>query len=196
MLQQLEQIPYVKDLVKRLRRNPYLRNVCVYGERAPCEAHSRAVLGWKVHRAVIRAKLEPYLGFLHSVQYGKPSMVCDLQELYRYLVDDFVTQYCQDLKEKDFTVKNESVSRKRKGKREYLNDSRTRQLMKKLNGYFEDKVEVPRIMVGKRQTIETLINEEALLLGKFLREEREKWVPRISLPSHENFMEKTGEKHL
>jgi hypothetical protein len=39
MLRQLEQIPYVKDLVKRLRRNPYLRKVCGYGERAPCEAH-------------------------------------------------------------------------------------------------------------------------------------------------------------
>jgi len=38
---------------------------------------------WKVHRVIIRAKLEPYLGFLHSVQYGKPSLVCDLQELYR-----------------------------------------------------------------------------------------------------------------
>ena len=76
---------------------------------------------WKVHRAVIRAKMEPYLGFLHSVQVGKPSLVCDLQELYRYLVDDFVVQFCQSLKEKDFMVKSESVSRKRKGKREYLN---------------------------------------------------------------------------
>ncbi len=45
------------------------------------------VLQWKVHRAIIRAKIEPYLGFLHSVQVGKPSLVCDLQELYRYLVD-------------------------------------------------------------------------------------------------------------
>jgi hypothetical protein len=39
MLRQIEQIPYVKDLVKRLRRNPYLRKVCGYGSRAPCEAH-------------------------------------------------------------------------------------------------------------------------------------------------------------
>jgi hypothetical protein len=39
LLRQLEQIPYVKDLVKRLRRNPYLRRVCGYGDRAPCEAH-------------------------------------------------------------------------------------------------------------------------------------------------------------
>jgi len=31
----------------------------------------------------------------------------------------------------------------------------------------------------KRQTLETLINEEALLLAKFLREERKDWNPRI-----------------
>jgi CRISPR-associated protein Cas1 len=52
------------------------------------------VLSWKVHRALIKAKLEPYLGFLHSVQFGKPSLVCDFQELYRYLIDDFLIQYC------------------------------------------------------------------------------------------------------
>ena len=39
MLRQLEQIPYVKDLSKRLRRDPSLRQVCGYGKRAPCEAH-------------------------------------------------------------------------------------------------------------------------------------------------------------
>ena len=39
MLRQLLQIPYVKDLVKRLRRNLYLRRVCGYGDRAPTEAH-------------------------------------------------------------------------------------------------------------------------------------------------------------
>ena len=39
MLRQLLQIPYMKDLVKRLRRNPYLRRVCGCGDRAPCEAH-------------------------------------------------------------------------------------------------------------------------------------------------------------
>ena len=33
------------------------------------------LLAWKVHRALINAKLEPYLGFLHSEQYGKASLV-------------------------------------------------------------------------------------------------------------------------
>ena len=129
--------------------------------------------------ALIKAKLEPYLGFLHSTQFGKPSLVCDFQELYRYLIDDFLIQYCKKLREKDFTVKTETLSRMKKGKREYLNDIQTRDLANQLNGYFESRVEIPRIRVGRRQTIETLINEEAFLLGKFLREERKEWRPRI-----------------
>jgi hypothetical protein len=39
MLRQLEQIPYVKDLVKRLRRNKDMRSACGYGSKAPTEAH-------------------------------------------------------------------------------------------------------------------------------------------------------------
>jgi NADPH-dependent 2,4-dienoyl-CoA reductase/sulfur reductase-like enzyme len=45
----------------------------------------------------------------------------------------------------------------------------------------EMMVEIPRIRVGKRQTIETLINEEALLFAKYLRDERETWIPRIAI---------------
>jgi hypothetical protein len=40
-------------------------------------------------------------------------------------------------------------------------------------------VEIPRIRVGRRQTIETLINEEALLFAKYLRDERKEWIPRV-----------------
>jgi len=39
MLRQLEQIPYVKDLVKRLRRYREMRSACGYGEKVPTEAH-------------------------------------------------------------------------------------------------------------------------------------------------------------
>lgn len=137
------------------------------------------MLSWKVHRALIKAKLEPYLGFLHSTQFGKPSLVCDFQELYRHLMDDFLIHYCQNLRKKDLIVKTENVSRKRKGKREYLNDIKTRHLMNDLNNYFEETIEIPRIRVGKKQTIETLINEEALLFAKYLRNEGAEWTPRI-----------------
>jgi hypothetical protein len=51
--------------------------------------------------------------------------------------------------------------------------------MKHLSEYFESKVEIPRIKIGKVQTIETLINEEALLFTKYLRGELSTWIPRI-----------------
>ena len=140
------------------------------------------ILSWKVHRALIKARLDRYLGFLHSVQFNKPSLACDFQELHRYLIDDFLIKYCQELKRKDFIVKSEVLSRKRKGKREYLNNSLTRDLMRRLYRYFEVEVEVPRVRIGKRQTIETLISEEALLLAQYIRNEKEAWIPRIAVP--------------
>jgi len=51
--------------------------------------------------------------------------------------------------------------------------------MKKLELSFQSTIEIPRIKAGKKQTIETLINEEALILAMFLRNERKKWNPRI-----------------
>jgi CRISPR-associated protein Cas1 len=139
------------------------------------------ILSWKVQHALIKAKLEPYLGFLHSITKGKPSLICDFQELYRYLVEDFVIQFCRNLQKKDFIMKTEDFSAKRKGKREYLNDSLTHGLIKSLNEYFQTKIEIPRIRVGKRQEIETLINEEAMLLGMYLRNEKKDWIPRIGI---------------
>ena len=40
MLRQLLQIPYIKDLSKRLRRDPYLRRACGYGRQAPAKPTS------------------------------------------------------------------------------------------------------------------------------------------------------------
>jgi hypothetical protein len=73
--------------------------------------------------------------------------------------------------------------RAQKGKHEYLNNAETRRMMNELKGFFESKVEIPLIRHGKKQRIETLINEEALLLAKYLRKENKTWTPRIALVS-------------
>jgi CRISPR-associated protein Cas1 len=127
------------------------------------------VLSWKVHIALVKAKLEPFLGNLHSLAWGKPSLVCDFVELYRYLMDDFVIQYARRLKPRDFTLKAEDFSSNRKGKREYLNDSMTWGFMKSLNEYFLTEVRIPRYRMGNGQEPETLIQEEAMLFAKYLR---------------------------
>jgi hypothetical protein len=53
-------------------------------------------------------------------------------------------------------------------------------LRARLHGLFNRYVEIPRIKHGKKQTLDTLINEEALLLAKFLRNERKDWTPRLA----------------
>jgi hypothetical protein len=94
-------------------------------------------------------------------------------------MDDFLINYCQSFRVKDFVVKTEDMTRNKKGKRVYLNDVQTRNLMTRLNEFFELYVEIPRMRVGKKQTIETLINEEALLFAQFLRHENQMWIPKI-----------------
>ena len=133
-----------------------------------------------MQHALIKAKLEPYLGFLQSNAKGKPSLICDFQELHRYVIDDFVIEYCRKLRKEDFAIKTEGFSTKRKGKREYVNDLKTYDSVNRLNEYFQRKVKVPRIRMGDKQELETLINEEASSLAMFLRNERQSWKPRIS----------------
>jgi CRISP-associated protein Cas1 len=137
------------------------------------------VLECRVHKALLKAKLEPYLGFLHSVQHGKPSLVCDFQELYRYLIDDFLIERCQKLRKKDFVLVTDFMMHLKMGKKIHLKEFETESLAEDLNAFFNRMVNIERIKVGKWQTIDTLISEEALLFAKYLRNEWKDWNPRI-----------------
>src|SRR4030067_717556 len=71
MLRQLEQIPYVKDLVKRLRRSKDMRSACGYESKVPTEAHFsqmkkrigvegfQAIEAWLRHEALRLRKSQP-----------------------------------------------------------------------------------------------------------------------------------------
>lgn len=92
---------------------------------------------------------------------------------------DLVLAYARNLKPKDFKLKSENFSSTRKGKRQYLNDKMQREFLKTIEAYFITKVSIPRIKMGKRQEVETLISEEAFLFARYLRGERPTWRPRI-----------------
>ena len=137
------------------------------------------VLKCRIHKAILKAKLEPYLGFLHSTQFGKPSLVCDVQELYRYLIDDFLIERRNKFHKKDFVIVTDFMMHLKMGKKIHLCEYETDELAEDLNNLFEKTVEIPRIKHGNRQTLDTLISEEALLLAKYLRNELKEWKPRI-----------------
>ena len=95
------------------------------------------ILKCRVHKALLRAKLEPYLGFLHSIQYSKPSLVCDFQEIYRYLIDDCLIERCKKLRKKDFVVVTDFMMRLKMGKKIHLCEYEADRLADGLNGLFE-----------------------------------------------------------
>jgi hypothetical protein len=66
------------------------------------------------------------------------------------------------------------------GKRIHLIEYETGDLAEGLNQLFDSEVGVPRMSArGSKQTLDTLINEEALLLAKFLVRAKNKWQVRI-----------------
>jgi len=67
------------------------------------------------------------------------------------------------------------------GKKIHLKEFETNELAEDLNTLFDRMVNVERIKVGNRQTIDTLISEEALLFAKYLRNEKRGWIPRIGI---------------
>lgn len=137
------------------------------------------LLFWKCYRALSKAHLETHLGFVHILLYGRPSLVCDFEEIYRYLIDDFLIGYCKGLKSKDFIAQTDTFNGK-KGKRIYLNKTKTDELTNRLHSYFKGEVNVPRKNRGLRQETESLINEEGFQFAKYLRGERSTWIPRIA----------------
>jgi len=65
-----------------------------------------SVMDSEVRRVVNSLGLENSIGFLHEIKESRASLICDLQELYRWLVDLAIIQLLEEkkLKKKDFIV--------------------------------------------------------------------------------------------
>ncbi len=95
------------------------------------------------------------------------------------MIDDFLIERCRKLRKKDFVLVTDFMMHLKMGKKIHLKECETDSLAEDLNAFFDRMVDIERIKVGKRQSIDTLISEEALLLAKYLRNERKVWNPRI-----------------
>jgi len=124
------------------------------------------ILKGEVYKAILAAHLDPYLGYLHSIQFAKPSLVCDVQEIFRALVEDFLLTYHQNLEPGSF---------KQKGKRTFLKPKL--KLILEINRLFKKKIPYVRRNYSKLTTIRTVINEEPIKLAQFLRGDRANYKP-------------------
>ena len=63
---------------------------------------------------------------------AKPSLVCDIQEIFRGLIDEFLIEYSQKLTEDDFENKNGRM---------FLKQKERYKMIKAINELFDKRIE-------------------------------------------------------
>ena len=131
------------------------------------------VLKWEVYKAIINAHLDPYLGFLHSIQHSKPSLVCDLQEPYRPIIDGFLIEYISKLEKKDL-----EAHYKGRKPRIFLKHGESSKFISELNLLLDNMIDKQRSRkFGSSSKITTIIREDTEKLAGFFRGNAKNWVP-------------------
>jgi CRISPR/Cas system-associated endonuclease Cas1 len=111
---------------------------------------------------------------MHSIQPQKPSFVCDFMEIYRYLIDYFIIEYCNKNKDLLFVLNYQ-----KNGQRLFAGKAETKKFIDALHEFLHQHVAMARFRQGSRQQIETLISEEAFLFAQYIRGEKSTWKRRI-----------------
>ncbi|MGD9581712.1 MAG: CRISPR-associated endonuclease Cas1 [Vampirovibrionia bacterium] len=118
------------------------------------------VLYSKVEKACLIAGLDPYVGFLHADNYNKKSLVFDIIELYRDLIDQTVVYLFTGKKVKDSFFDAYSTGMT-------LNKSGKETLIKAINEAFDDTVRyknkniknIDKIQFDCHEIAQTLLKE-------------------------------------
>jgi CRISPR-associated protein Cas1 len=121
------------------------------------------VLKAECFRACYKARLDPYLGYLHAPKHGKPALVCDLQELYRTDIDLFV------LANRDSIRFDKMVDY---GGRMFLSSEASLDLILRLNEFFSEVIDT-KIPYGtaSKYARRTIIKFQARNIAQYLRKE-------------------------
>jgi len=126
----------------------------------------------EVFKASLISHLDTHFGFLHSEQYLKPSLVCDLEEPFRTLIDRFVLEYITNL--------DPETSFHDIGNRVFLTPKEAQKFASELNKTFENKIDHRRIKnFGNKTQIRTVIREDVIKLAQYLRGDQTDFKPTI-----------------
>lgn len=74
--------------------------------------------------AAYGAGLDPYIGFLHELLFGRESLACDLTEFLRSMVDEFTVQLLQEgtLRPEDFSLSGGACQLGKAGRSRYYRE--------------------------------------------------------------------------
>lgn len=118
------------------------------------------VLYSRVEKACIIAGLDPFVGFMHTDNYNKKSMVFDLIEPFRVFADQVAVYFFTGKKAKDqyFDIREKACTLNTKGKP---------QVIEALNKHLEEKVRYRRRNVKRKH----MISHEAHRMANILLED-------------------------
>ena len=166
---------YLKEYFKQFpdELNPNKRYK--YGARDPL--NNLLNLGYEVVKreiilAMVPMHLDPYLGFLHSYFRFKQSLVYDLIEPFRVVVEEFVLAYHEKLTQSSF----EKV-----GKRIYLKKDEEIQFITALNKKLRKRVQYQRYDKPVKARIKTIVKEEPIKLAQYIRNKHRDYQPHVML---------------
>lgn len=132
-------------------------------------SYAYVLLMHQVSSAISTVGFEPYVGFLHSSQYGKPALALDLMEEFRPLIADSVALTLINngmLKSEDF---NEELGAYR------LTDGGRRTFLTKFEERMQTKIRHP--MFEYRATYKKCLELQVRLLAKYLTGEIPEYIP-------------------
>lgn len=109
--------------------------------------YSYGVLYSQVERAIILAGLDPYIGFIHTDDYNKKSMVFDLIEQYRFYADEIVFHLFSQKK-----VNNEYFDKVKNGLN--LNKEGKKVLIAALNEHLDSTITYRGRNIKRRDSIQ------------------------------------------
>ncbi|MBB5022257.1 CRISPR-associated endonuclease Cas1 [Desulfurispira natronophila] len=111
--------------------------------------------------------LDTYVGYLHSADYGRPSLACDLQEEFRYIVDELVVKLVnlKQIKPDDFEYQENGAVILTEPAREVFYRA------------FESKLRGGTTYEGKRHSYRRIIQQQAQKFSKSLFESEPSYHP-------------------
>ena len=112
---------------------------------------------------------DPYIGYLHSSRYGKPALALDLMEEFRPVIVDSVVLSLlnnRQLESKDFTLELNCYQ---------MTDATRRLFLQKFEERMQETITHP--IFGYKVSYRRCIELQARLLGKYLTNEVEEYIP-------------------
>ncbi|MDH3793762.1 MAG: CRISPR-associated endonuclease Cas1 [Nitrosopumilus sp.] len=139
-----------------------------------------AILEFEIRKAINVIGLDYPIGFLHEINQSRTSLVYDIQELFRWLIDISLIQLLKEkkIKKSDFIITENYHTR--------LGENVAKLLIEKINSNFNARCSYKN---GKQYSYQIILQDSLQQLSNFIVGKKNKFdliIPKIKLNRNDN----------